>query len=80
MCVGQDMADRNSTHKIGGVGLEVEINESLLGGVKYGRGNPFRHRPVQIKPITFLVLPKYLITFLKKCANLILVLFATKGC
>ena len=44
MCVGQDMADRNSTHKIRGVGLEVEIDESLFGGVKYGRGNPFRHR------------------------------------
>ena len=43
MCVGQDLADRNMTHKIGGVGLEVEIDESLFGGVKYGRGNPFRH-------------------------------------
>ena len=42
MCVGQDMVDRSN--KIGGVGLEVEIDESLFGGVKYGRGNPFRHR------------------------------------
>ena len=44
LCVGQDMSDRESGHKIGGVGFEVEIDESLFGGVKYGRGNPFRHR------------------------------------
>lgn len=44
LCVGQDMVDRQFGHKIGGEGFEVEIDESLFGGVKYGRGNPFRHR------------------------------------
>ena len=33
VCIGQDMADRESGHKIGGVGLEVEIDESRWGEV-----------------------------------------------
>ena len=44
LCVGQAMSDRESGHKIDGIGFEVEIDESLFGGVKYGLGNPFRHR------------------------------------
>ena len=40
LCVGQEMVDRDTDKKIGGVGLEVEIDESLFGNLKYGRGNP----------------------------------------
>ena len=38
------MVDQDKDKKIGGVNYEVEIDESLFGSTKYGRGNPFRHR------------------------------------
>ena len=44
LCVGQEMVNRDKDKKIGGVDYEVEIDESLFGTLKYGRGNPFRHR------------------------------------
>ena len=39
MGVGQEMADRSSTHKIEGVGLEVKNYDSFFGSVKYGNRN-----------------------------------------
>ena len=38
------MVDREADNKIGGVGKIVEIDESCFGTLKYGRGNPYRHR------------------------------------
>ena len=44
LAVGQEMLSRQEDKKIGGVGTEVEIDESCFGSMKYGRGNPYGHR------------------------------------
>ena len=44
LAIGQEMVERETDKKIGGVNMEVEIDESCFGTTKYGRGNPFRHR------------------------------------
>ena len=44
LAIAQEMVTRDKDKKIGGEGMEVEIDESCFGTLKYGRGNPYRHR------------------------------------
>ena len=44
LAIAQEMVTRDKDKQIGGEGMEVEIDESCFGTLKYGRGNPYRHR------------------------------------